>query len=72
MSPEVKHTLELAPGDRLRLPGGVVRTVMDVRDSEWVNYRNQPIFYVLYVEGRTEEWSEGNSGIAATQWELKA
>lgn len=59
-----KRTDELVLGDLVRLPGGLIRTVDVVKDSGYVNYRNEPIFAVMYCEGRTAEWSEGNSSIA--------
>lgn len=65
-----KRTDELKVGDRVRLPGGLVRTVDCVTESEWLNYRNERILYVMYREGRTTEWSEGNSGIASSLWKI--
>jgi len=68
--PSVKLTSELVVGDRVLLPGGLVRTVAEVKTSEYLNYRNEPILYVMYQEGRTPEWSEGNSGIEHSLWLL--
>jgi hypothetical protein len=65
-----KLTSELLPGDRVKLPSGIVRTVREVKESEFLNRNNKPILYVMYAEGRTPEWSEGNSGIAISRWEL--
>jgi hypothetical protein len=63
------RTDQLQPGVRIQLPGpNVVRTVDRVVPSEWLNARNETIFYVYYREGSTPEWSEGNSGIASTLW----
>lgn len=60
----------LKPGDRVRLPGGLIRTVDHVAESEFRNYRNEPIVYVIYAEGRTPEWSHGNSAIWSSEWEV--
>ena len=68
--PSVLKTSELRPGDRVMLPGGLVRTVGEVKVSEYLNYRNEPILYVMYSEGRTAEWSEGNSSIERGLWFL--
>ena len=66
----VKRTDELVLGDLVRLPGGLIRTVDVIKDSGYVNYRNEPILAVMYCEGRTAEWSEGNSSIARGTWEI--
>jgi len=68
--PRVKRTDELVLGDLVRLPGGLIRTVDVIKDSGYVNYRNEPILAVMYCEGRTAEWSEGNSSIARGTWEI--
>jgi hypothetical protein len=63
-------TDQLKPGDRVRLPGELVRTVKEVKVSEFLNRNNKPILYVMYLEGRTPEWSEGNSAIFSSEWEI--
>lgn len=68
----IKRTDELDAGNVVQLPGGIVRTVDEIADSGYVNYRDEPIFYVNYREGRTREWSSGNSGIARSTWEVLA
>lgn len=65
-----RTTLELQPGDRVRLGRTVVRTVATVTDSGYVNAQDAPIYSVRYVEGDTAEWSAGNSGTAASVWDL--
>lgn len=65
-----KTTAELVAGDRLLINGRLVRTVARVERSAFVNYRDEPIFYVMYAEGDTPEWSGGNSGIGSTGWTL--
>lgn len=67
-----KRTDQLMPGDRVRLPGGLVRTVKYVGTSNFVAARNQPILYVIYREGRTPEWSAGNSSIRFNTWEVES
>lgn len=66
------RTDHLEPGTRVVLPGGLVRTIDRVTESQWLNRSNEPIFYVYYAEGRTPEWSEGNSAIASTEWKVAA
>jgi hypothetical protein len=64
-------TTDLAPGDRVQLPGpGVLRVVDRVVQSDYVNSSNEPIFYVFWEEGPTENWSAGNSGIAESLWKV--
>jgi hypothetical protein len=63
-----RRTDELLPGDRLLINGRYIRTVATVRDSGWLNFRDEPIFSVRYAEGDTAEWSGGNSGIASSLW----
>lgn len=65
-----KRTDQLVIGDRVLLVGRHVRTVSEVRESSWLNHRNQPILYVFYAEGSTADWSHGNSGIASSEWEI--
>lgn len=67
-----KTTLELEPGDRVQLPAGIVRTVAKVEPNGWLNYRNRPLFDVLYLEGRTPEWGHGNSASEASTWTVVA
>jgi hypothetical protein len=64
------RTDELEHGTRLLIDGRLVRTVDRVEVGPYLNYRNEPIYNVEYVEGRTDEWSAGNSGIASTTWRL--
>lgn len=68
--PEVRSTLELAAGDRVTLPGGIVRTVSEVGPTNLRNSRNQTIYSVMYAEGCTSKWSGGNSALAETEWVL--
>lgn len=64
-----KTTAELLPGDRVVLPGGLVRTVDRVVPNGWLNYRNEPIYNVMYREPAIPGvWSDGNSGIGASLW----
>jgi hypothetical protein len=65
------RTDQLQPGMRVQLPcRGVIRTVDRITESDWLNRNDEPIFYVMYREGRTPEWSDGNSGIASTTWQV--
>lgn len=68
---EQLRTDQLEAGHRVRLPFGLVRTVMDVVDSGYVNYRDEPILTVRYQEGLTPEWSGGNTAIAESTWEVR-
>ncbi len=65
-----KTTSELNQGDRVRLVSGLVRTVDRVERTGFVNYRNEPILAVLYAEGRTDQWSGGNSAVASSEWDV--
>ena len=65
-----KCTFELVPGDRVLLPGGRIRTVKEVKDSGMVNFHKVPIHYVMYAEGATDGWSEGNSAALSSTWRL--
>ena len=65
-----KTTEQLEAGDRVALPSGLTRTVSHLEPSPYLNSRNEPIVYVMYAEGRTAEWSAGNSAIASTRWTL--
>lgn len=67
----VLRTDELKAGDRVLLPGGIVRTVDRVVESGWLNAKNEPILSVMYREpGVPGVWSEGNSGCARSLWLL--
>lgn len=66
-----RRTDQLAHGDRVRLPGRLVRTVDHVRPLGYDNYRGDPILGVYYLEGKTPEWSEGNSAIPETLWDVE-
>jgi metal-responsive CopG/Arc/MetJ family transcriptional regulator len=66
-----KTTSQLERGDRVQLPGGLVRTVDRIVPSGYVNYRNEVISSVMYAEGRTDEWSGGNSGVSGTTWTVE-
>ena len=62
--PTQKHYDELKPGDRIALPlRGLIRTVASIGPNGTFNRRNEPLWTVLYAEGRTDEWSAGNSGL---------
>jgi hypothetical protein len=56
---------------RVVLPLGHVRTVSSVRPSGYVNARNVTISTVSYAEGRTSDWSEGNTGASDTLWQVE-
>lgn len=43
-------TDDLTPGDRIILPGGAIRTVSHITDAGYLNYRNERIRTVHYVE----------------------
>ena len=45
-----KLTRALNRGDRVRLPGGAIRTVSHVTPAGYLNHRNEPIQTVHYVE----------------------
>lgn len=70
-----KRTDQLKPGDRVRLPGGAIRTVSHVTDSGYVNRHNRPIRTVHYVEPadgpsvRGTWGSTANTAADATVWE---
>jgi hypothetical protein len=63
-------TLALKPGDRVALPGGIVRTVESVRPSGHVNFADEPLYIVSYVEDGSAEWSAANIGHAQATWTL--
>jgi len=63
-----KRTDQLVKGDKVLLDGRYVRTVERVVETQWLNYRNEPILAVYYSEGTTDEWSDGNTGGPATEW----
>lgn len=63
-------TTELQAGDRVRLPGGLVRTVSEVQSTNLVGTYGNPLFYVAYAEGRTKEWGPANSAADTTDWTL--
>lgn len=62
-------TLDLQPGDRIELsPGGKVRTIDTVTrytDAGWTH-----LAMVTYREGRTPEWSGGNTAGLDHQWRV--
>ena len=64
------RTDQLHPGMQVILPGNIVREVDRIVESDWLNRDDLPIYYVYWTEGRTPEWSEGNSGIASTLWNV--
>lgn len=64
-------TLALQPGDRVQLPlRGLVRTVKSVTDSGTVNFADETLYNVNYQEGRTAEWSAGNSAHGQHTWRV--
>lgn len=67
-----KRTSELQRGDRVVVFGRLVRTVERVTPAGYVGMTGRPVFHVYYQEGRTPEWSNANSAIATTEWELAA
>lgn len=67
----VKRTDELEVGDVVVLPRGVRRTVSSVTDSGWVNARDETIWTVSYLGGRTADWSAGNTGIGSSVWTVE-
>lgn len=68
---EQLRTDQLEAGHRVRLPFGLLRTVLEVVPSPYVNYRDETIFNVLYAEGQTPEWGHGNSGTASSLWTVE-
>lgn len=65
-----KATLELQAGDRVLLPGGLVRTVAEVVDAGYLGRRGDSLLAVKYREGSTSEWSGGNLAASDSRWEL--
>lgn len=66
-------TVALRPGMRVALPyGELVRTVSTVAPAGYVNGRGVTIWNVDYAEGRTSEWSGGNTGASDTLWDVVA
>lgn len=68
--PRKRATTDLRPGDRVRLSGGIVRTVARIEPAGYVNYRNEELLAVYYREGHTAEWSGGNSAARGSLWVL--
>lgn len=68
----LRETNQLQAGDRVRLIGGLIRTVASVKANGTFNYRNQPIFDVIYREPASAQWSDGNSAIAESIWEVQS
>jgi hypothetical protein len=60
--------VDLQPGDRVQLPGGLVRTVLTVMPYTAPGWDH--LVSVKYREGRTAEWSAGNSSGRDTLWEV--
>ena len=57
----MKRTDQLKPGERVMVNGHYLRHARSATESSWVNFRNQTIF---------NDWSDGNSGIAFSEWEM--
>lgn len=67
-----RRTDQLTRGDRVHLPmRGIVRTVDTITPAGYDNHEGDPIYTVRYQEGRTPEWSEGNTAIAETLWQVE-
>lgn len=66
------RTDELQPGMTVLVPGArrLQRTVANVGPTGYVNGVGQPILAVLYAEGRTDEWSGGNSALPGSLWSV--
>lgn len=62
--------MELQTGDRVRLPGGVVRTVAEVQRTNLIGAYGAPLYFVAYAEGRTKEWGPANSAVETSEWSL--
>lgn len=60
-----RRTDELRPGDSIRLPHGLVRTVLEVAQTRLVTVEDEPVVVVLYVEPGL-----GNTAVAGTVWEV--
>ena len=54
-----------------RVSGPIVRTVLSVLDSGYLNARNEIIYSVLYAEGATPEWSGANTWAASSPIEVE-
>lgn len=61
-------TTELQAGDRVRLPGGLIRTISEIEPTNLVGTYGDPLYFVAYAEGRTKEWGPGNSATAKSDW----
>jgi hypothetical protein len=61
-------TVALRPGMRVDLWLGQIRTVQSVTPTGDVNMRGVTLWSVMYAEGRTADWSAGNSGASDTLW----
>jgi hypothetical protein len=66
------RTDALRTGDRVVLPGGIVRTVAAVGPTAYANIRGELILVVQYREGPTPEWGEGNTALASSEWMVVA
>lgn len=68
-----KRTDELTAGDRVVLNRGrIVRTVKTARPNGYVNYRNEPLWNVMYTEPATPGvWSDGNSSNQSGMWTVE-
>lgn len=67
-----KTTAQLRQGDRVQLPGGVVRTVASVDRTEYVNHKDAPLFAVMWAEYEHGVWGRGNMAHAEHAWTLAA
>lgn len=68
--PWLAFTHELQRGWRVKLPGGIVRTVEVVSESPWINERHERLYVVVYEEPASSEWGPGNTALAETVWVL--
>lgn len=61
-------TTELERGMRVRLPGGLVRTVDELQRTNLIGTYGNPLYFVSYIEGRTKDWGPANSAADVTDW----
>lgn len=66
-----RRTDQLEPGDRVTLRNGIVRTVDRITPTDYTGTTGLPIVAVYYAEGRTDEWSEGNTATSETLWTVE-
>lgn len=65
-----KRTDELLPGDRVKLPGNVVRTVETVKPVGVQSNAREELQVVIYTEGAADGWGYGNTANPSSLWEI--